>query len=872
MKFCPICKRNWEDEFRVCPIDGLALQALPAETDPYLGVNIGQARVTDKIADGEMGPIYQAQDSALGTIAIQFIAADRLASPVLAEAFQDVVNQVAKVNHPNVVRVYSSAYTPDGHTAVLMEYVKGSTLTDYRQTHSPLEIQEVCRIVKGAGEGISAAHRLSIMHGSLQPSRIFISVDAKIKVAGFHRSGLRDDGSPFVLGEGLPYIAPEKAGIVNDIAVPDYRVDIYSLGAILYELFTGKPPYEAKTSAELDSAMAAGPPLPPNHFNPQVSPTLSRVTLKALSRHPADRYQSMNEFVRELDAALQPMQHQKREEPEVHGSPSPRYEDGFGKEEGWAEKRPEDEGSFFDWFKTRTGGRVRDKEEPIRADSGDSTYSRKSSLPGRGEIEERTVIAGGRKERSRPRKLLDTMSFPKYRNYQDLSSTDALPQRRLSNRAYIWMGVAAAVVLTGIFIIFWLTHGPAAGKLKVESIPTGAGVYLGEEYLGSTPLTAAEIKEGTYRLNLRLEGYEPAAADLEMTPNANIEKSFSLIPKTQLPVQTESTQPAPPPPPPPQNPTENAKAEPYAGMVSRAIAARNFFPPAQGNAWDILQTWKRQASANMAEWEPLKQSFCKELEMSGGEKLDQKDFQSVRILLDQVMNRVSDPACAGKLQARFESSISQSVAELRGSLNAAMNRQSYVTPEYDNALKYVRLILHIEPQDPEAKTLRGDIYTRSLEQAHAKSEARQHQDALEIYMQLKSNYPDAPGGLDAINKNIERETRKLQLLNAMKTPFAVQVKHGHSFFKVMNRECTGFLRVSGFSVEYQSNGSHSFKVTYDNLKSIAYSKGKITIESNTIENGKIELDQADKNPSPSLEDVYKKIEEYRKLYSEYMHL
>src|SRR5438309_4766412 len=104
MKLCPLCKRTWDDEFRVCPIDGLALQAAVVESDPYTGKTVGQARVGQKIADGEEGPIYRAEDPAFGPIAVQFISAEKVASPVLMETFERAVALASRVDHPHVIR------------------------------------------------------------------------------------------------------------------------------------------------------------------------------------------------------------------------------------------------------------------------------------------------------------------------------------------------------------------------------------------------------------------------------------------------------------------------------------------------------------------------------------------------------------------------------------------------------------------------------------------------------------------------------------------------------------------------------------------------------------------------------------------------
>jgi serine/threonine protein kinase/tetratricopeptide (TPR) repeat protein len=890
MKFCPVCKRNWEDDFRVCPIDGLPLQEVAGETDPYVGQTLGQARVTEKIADGDMGPVYRAEDPTRGVLAAQFIASEKLQSTVLVEAFEDAVKLAAKVNHPNVIRVYSMERTQDGQTAVLMEYVDGISLDEYRQKNPLLDVQQACRIVKEAGDGIQAAHRISMLHGALQPSRILVAADGKVKIGGFHRSGFRDDAVSQSSGlTDFIYMSPERSGTIQDMAMPDYRADIYSLGIILYELLTGKLPYEVKSAAELGVAMEAKPPLPPSMSNPQVSPTLSRVVLKAISKHPGDRQRSAEEFVHEIEAARQPIQPPGLEaSPQPWPTPQTASNQDMGlfppgpdsskkpqAENIWPEpanEKPAGEGTFFGWFKTQVGGRLKSRDRgPIRTTEDSSVYPGSMPSHSADEFEGRTVVVPSRRGRSRRRSIADTFAGFRGKSYsddQDFTAVDTLPHRRFFSKPYILMAVGGVVLIAAIMAWFLIFRSPATGKVKVESEPSGARVALNNEYIGTTPLYT-EKPAGAYRLRLELDGYESATADLDIGSNSDIQRFFTLKPQAILPVDDQQIPQTILPPPilPPLADEPKPEKTRFEGLLSKAIASRNFFPPASGNAWEILQSWKTSEGVTPTPaWERARQNFCGELEILGGEKLDQRDYKFVRGLLDQTRNLMPGQACVERLQDRFNTTISRSINELRSSLNAAMARQNYVTPESDNALKYVKLILNLDSQDVEAKTLEGDIYSRALDQAKAKSKARLHQEALDIYTQLKSKYPSPPGGVEILNRGIEQEKTKLSLLTALKEVYVVQVKHGHGIFR---GSCQGNLRVDGFNIEFQSDGGHSFKIPYDRLQSITFNKGKITIKSGDIDDGKIELEQLDKNPSPSLAEVYQKIEEYRKLREQY---
>jgi hypothetical protein len=104
----------------------------------------------------------------------------------------------------------------------------------------------------------------------------------------------------------------------------------------------------------------------------------------------------------------------------------------------------------------------------------------------------------------------------------------------------------------------------------------------------------------------------------------------------------------------------------------------------------------------------------------------------------------------------------------------------------------------------------------------------------------------------------------------LKVSYSVQVKRKHSVLHLPKKGCEGVLRADGFSIEYQSTCDRSIKLNYDVLKSISFSKGKIVLESSDIPDGRLELEQTDTNPSPSLAEVYTKIEEYRNLRQEYL--
>jgi hypothetical protein len=232
-------------------------------------------------------------------------------------------------------------------------------------------------------------------------------------------------------------------------------------------------------------------------------------------------------------------------------------------------------------------------------------------------------------------------------------------------------------------------------------------------------------------------------------------------------------------------------------------------------------------------------------------------------------------SCAAGLQSSYEKAVSNDKANLMISTQGAMDRHHYVTPESENALKYVRHIQSIDPNDSDARRLESEIFNRAWEQAGNAASKRQHQDALDIYNQLRAKYPSPPVGMPAVLEAIQKQTLKLEQYQALKPSFSVMVRHGHgrglAFWRT--QECLGPLRVDGFSLDYKSTGENepSFHISYDALKDARYSGDTLTLVHPGIRpDGRIELQQSVKSASPSLGQVFKKITEYREKYAEYI--
>jgi serine/threonine protein kinase len=891
MKTCSLCKRSWDDEFRLCPIDGTPLQDAPIGSDPYIGQTIAQCRLVEKIAEGDLGPIYKAEEPIRGVVAVQLTPPARVASPILMEAFTDAVNHVAKLHHPHVIRVYGIEVTAAG-AAVVMEYVSGANLAAYRRSHPATSPVEACRLIRQAAEGILAAHRMSLLHAALHPTRLLVNTDGNVKVGGFHRSGLREGVDAIsVTPDNLPYLSPEQMGIVRDVSAPDYRTDVYALGIILYELLVGRLPYAAASPQDLAVAMEKSPPVPASFANPQVPPVLGRVVNRAISMHPAERQGSMEEFIRELDAASQTAREAApgpRYEPpyaptgqdaRLFGAPSPdkgipgRSSRRESLDDIWPEGRQaSEEKSFFSWFKSRSGvarpsGR---RFEPRRRDSDSDESDASVSFPARHRedyTEERTVLVTDRKRRrNKDRSFIDSFTSGWSRD-SDLSGTGTLPDRPWFKNKVYQILVAAVVVLViavGGFI-YWVVSEDE-GILNIDSKPRGAEVRLDGRLRGSTPFHD-RLKTGSYQLSLKLPGFTTEEDTITLTKEG-FQQEYILSeepiagppPPTEPQAETPSGPPANPPP-------ARARLE---DRFHAALRVRQFFPPDSENAWDILQDWQRaergEASDAILQ---ARQKLCRAVEEFGNEKLKRQELMHLRALLEKNQTHRPTPSCGSDLQKAYDKEMS----DLRADVLDALDRHKYVLPESESALKFVQLILGIDPEDAQAREWKKQIFDSAWKEAQTRGGKRQHQEALQIYGQLKQKYPDPPAGISALQQAIEKQEAKLAQWQKLSEMFSLVVRHPHGrSYKSMyikSGECDGTLRFNGFDIEYKSSKepAHSFKIPYEGLK-LSAGKKSIVFESPRLPDKTRELEQKEKDAD--IAKHYAKLQDLIGLNAEYM--
>jgi eukaryotic-like serine/threonine-protein kinase len=254
------------------------------------------------LGHGGMASVHLADDLELGRpVAIKRLAENLAADPDYRLRFEREARLAAALSHPNVVAVYDVG-EEDGRPFIVMEYVEGESLSEVVRRRGPLPVAEAVRIGVDACAGLAAAHAAGLVHRDVKPHNLLLAGDGAVKIADFGLARSRD--GTFLTEHGTVmgtagYLAPEQ--LAGEEVTP--AADLYSLGAVLYELLTGRAPRDAPTLAEL--VQRAQEPIPPvRELAPEVPPAVEAAVMHALATDPADRPRSAKAFAAELGAAI----------------------------------------------------------------------------------------------------------------------------------------------------------------------------------------------------------------------------------------------------------------------------------------------------------------------------------------------------------------------------------------------------------------------------------------------------------------------------------------------------------------------------------------------------------------------------------------
>jgi serine/threonine protein kinase len=257
-------------------------------------------RVAEEIGRGGMAIVYRAYQARLERwVAIKVLRAGLLADKEALVRFRREAKAVAALRHPNILTVYDYG-EDEGRAYIVMEYVAGGTLKSH-QNRQPWAWPQAVSLLIPVGQALAYAHTQGIVHRDVKPANILLPRDDWPLLSDFGLAKLLETQQHLTrpgVGLGTPlYTAPEQMMSAR----VDHRADIYALGLILYEMVTGRLPFDSDSLVQMMVGRLNRPPLPPRQVNPAVPPQLEEILLKALARHPADRFGDMGELVDALN-------------------------------------------------------------------------------------------------------------------------------------------------------------------------------------------------------------------------------------------------------------------------------------------------------------------------------------------------------------------------------------------------------------------------------------------------------------------------------------------------------------------------------------------------------------------------------------------
>jgi serine/threonine-protein kinase len=278
-----------------------------------IGKRIQNYEIRSFLGEGGMGTVYRAGDSVLAReVALKMLHAPLLQQPLFLDRFKKEARLLAQLLHPNIAVIYNMIEQDSNHFMV-MEYVEGKNLDALLRQYQMLSYKVVVPVFIQALEGLGHAHKKNIFHRDIKPSNLILTPDGTVK--------LMDFGIAMMAGEQrltqvnrvvgtVEYIAPE----IIQGKEPSVATDLYAMGVTMYELLTGKLPFEGNTDYNLMQDILKKKPLAVEKMNASVPRALSNIVMKALEKKPADRFAGAKEFQQALLAAFPDLKYAELDE------------------------------------------------------------------------------------------------------------------------------------------------------------------------------------------------------------------------------------------------------------------------------------------------------------------------------------------------------------------------------------------------------------------------------------------------------------------------------------------------------------------------------------------------------------------------------
>lgn len=306
MRMCPQCQNPCEETHKFCPTCGFPVaKVVQHADDPLIGRTLpGGYVILDLVGIGGMGRVYRAEQTNLGrTVAVKIIHPHLVGEENAAARFITEARAASRLNHPNSVAVIDFGKTEDGQLYLVMEFLRGKDLARVQYEEGPLSFRRIVSLLRQVLAALAEAHHLEIIHRDLKPENIILEQVRTggdfVKVVDFGLAKMREGTGPNITSPGIVCGTPEYMSPEQGRGDPlDPRSDLYAMGVILYQLLTGRLPFEGDSPTQVVLMHITEPPPDPRAAAPaRVIPSLlAEVCLMALAKEPQDRFGNADEF------------------------------------------------------------------------------------------------------------------------------------------------------------------------------------------------------------------------------------------------------------------------------------------------------------------------------------------------------------------------------------------------------------------------------------------------------------------------------------------------------------------------------------------------------------------------------------------------
>lgn len=257
-------------------------------------------KIISKIGVGGMADVFKGEDTLLGRpVAVKILHSNFAGDDDFVARFKREAQAAGKLSHPNIVSMYDVGFD-QGYHYIVMEYIEGETLKEYITRHERISIDNAVKFTIAIAEGLEHAHAMGIVHCDIKPHNVLIIKQGRIKVTDFGIARAMNAGTTMMYTNSIMgsahYLSPEQASgkPVNG------STDIYSLGAVLYEMLTGRVPYEGETPISVALKHVRERLIPPTRYNPSIPTLLEAAVIKALAKRPEERFSNITEMIAAL--------------------------------------------------------------------------------------------------------------------------------------------------------------------------------------------------------------------------------------------------------------------------------------------------------------------------------------------------------------------------------------------------------------------------------------------------------------------------------------------------------------------------------------------------------------------------------------------